>query len=618
MTLNLYYKLQLLRTSSPPSKQTAFKQLCLVRLHFIFIGCILPAMSHALDTSKIPLLAIKPNFNIELAISEDNENIKGLLKLLKAELTHQRQTNQQLKQFSKQNKAARYEAQLLSARLRAEGYYAAKVRFKIQGEKILYKVAQGLIYRIQKLSYQIPEGIKLLPNNVELMPGDPLRAEDILSRKKSLASYITNNFCLYHVHADYRVKIDHQTQQANVTFIVESSPNVLFGDITFSGLQSIDEDYLKDRLPIKEGQCFKRNRIDIARLMLIQTNLLVSASAEVGQPENNRVPIRLDVIERFHRTLSAGVDFESDEGFGISAGWEHRNLKGRAEKLIVDGHLAENTQSLSSSLTFPHFRRNNQAVTLYTDLQSENTDAFKSNTAALGAELSRQLSTHLRGLLGTELALSEVTEDISVDSFSMLSVPFSLEYDRRSDPLDPLSGWVAAGRIRPYWNTQDTSKKFVKSTFAASTYMTFDKAYWRPTIAIRGALGSISGIDRDEVPANIRFYTGGGGSVRGYAFQSLGTLTKGDPDGGLSFSELSVEARLRWSENWGGVVFVDGGFAYEDALPKLGQELLWGAGVGIRYYTSFAPIRLDIAAPLDKREGIDDSFQIYISIGQAF
>jgi translocation and assembly module TamA len=48
------------------------------------------------------------------------------------------------------------------------------------------------------------------------------------------------------------------------------------------------------------------------------------------------------------------------------------------------------------------------------------------------------------------------------------------------------------------------------------------------------------------------------------------------------------------------------------------KRLFWGCGLGLRYYTGFGPLRMDVAFPLDKRENIDDSFQLYISIGQAF
>lgn len=581
-------------------------------LCFTLIGTLCHSVSYALETPPVPFLSNKIEYKIDFS------GDKALYNLLKKEITRQRQTNRKLKQFSQRDKHARYESQLLTSRLHAEGYYAAQVKFKLQDNHILYRVEPGPVYRVQNISFQLPENIELPRGLIEIQAGDALRAEAVLADKKALTNYIAAHYCLYRIDTDYRVLVEHQTQSAQITFIVADSPSVRFGTIGFTGLRTIDESYLRARLPITEGECFRRNRIDSARLTLIQTNLLVSVSANVSPPDNGLVPIVFNVAERYHRTLSAGVGFQSDEGFGVSAGWEHRNVRGKAQKLSIDSRIAENAQALTSSLTLPNFRRNNQSMTLFADLERENTDAFESKTGTLGAELSRQLTRNLKGFLGSESAFSRVEEDGQKNNFALLSLPISLEYDRRNNPLDPRTGWVVAGRVRPYWDVQDVGTNFVKSTLAASTYVSFDDLYWKPTLAMRGALGSISGIDRDQVPANVRFYTGGGGSVRGYTFQSLGPLTDNEPDGGLSFTELSMEARLRWGQHWGGVVFLDGGFAYEDTAPEVGKDLLWGAGLGVRYYTSFAPIRFDIAVPLDKRDGIDDDFKFYINIGQAF
>lgn len=79
-----------------------------------------------------------------------------------------------------------------------------------------------------------------------------------------------------------------------------------------------------------------------------------------------------------------------------------------------------------------------------------------------------------------------------------------------------------------------------------------------------------------------------------------------------------MELRLQFSSDWGAVLFADGGYAYPDKLPDLGVDYLWGAGIGVRYFTRFAPIRVDVAFPLDRREGVDNRFQLYISLGQAF
>ena len=92
----------------------------------------------------------------------------------------------------------------------------------------------------------------------------------------------------------------------------------------------------------------------------------------------------------------------------------------------------------------------------------------------------------------------------------------------------------------------------------------------------------------------------------------------GQPSGGLSFTEVSLELRSHLGDHWGAVWFVDGGTAYANESPGFAEDLLWASGLGLRYYTSYTPLRLDVAFPLDKRDGIDDGFQLYLSIGQAF
>jgi translocation and assembly module TamA len=121
------------------------------------------------------------------------------------------------------------------------------------------------------------------------------------------------------------------------------------------------------------------------------------------------------------------------------------------------------------------------------------------------------------------------------------------------------------------------------------------------------------------VPASQRFYAGGGGSVRGYKYQSIGPLdSKNDPLGGRSLVELNAEARIKIIDQFGIVPFVDGGQVYDEVYPELTSgDLQWAAGLGLRYYSPVGPIRFDVAFPLNPR-GIDDPFQFYISIGQAF
>jgi len=53
----------------------------------------------------------------------------------------------------------------------------------------------------------------------------------------------------------------------------------------------------------------------------------------------------------------------------------------------------------------------------------------------------------------------------------------------------------------------------------------------------------------------------------------------------------------------------------ERPVPQLGHTLL--NGVGLRYYTAFGPLRLNLATPLHKRSA-DSPIQVCINLGQVF
>jgi translocation and assembly module TamA len=151
---------------------------------------------------------------------------------------------------------------------------------------------------------------------------------------------------------------------------------------------------------------------------------------------------------------------------------------------------------------------------------------------------------------------------------------------------------------------------------SGSTY--FDLAGdGRSVLALRGLAASVLGASADELPPDQRLYAGGSGTVRGFAYQSIGPqFADGNPEGAKSVDAATVEFRQRIGEDWGGAVFVDGGQASADGAPFTGSVEV-GAGLGARYYTSIGALRLDVAAPLTHING-GDAFEIYAGLGQAF
>jgi translocation and assembly module TamA len=136
-------------------------------------------------------------------------------------------------------------------------------------------------------------------------------------------------------------------------------------------------------------------------------------------------------------------------------------------------------------------------------------------------------------------------------------------------------------------------------------------------LAARFKVGTILGGNIPLVPAQDRFYAGGGGSVRGYGYQDVGPrFTDNNPEGGVSLFESSFEFRKRLTERWGVVAFIDAGSVGLQSNPDFTHPQ-YGAGVGVRYNLGFGPVRFDVATPINPQRG-DPTIQIYISIGQSF
>jgi translocation and assembly module TamA len=51
-------------------------------------------------------------------------------------------------------------------------------------------------------------------------------------------------------------------------------------------------------------------------------------------------------------------------------------------------------------------------------------------------------------------------------------------------------------------------------------------------------------------------------------------------------------------------------------MPDFG-DWQFGAGIGVRYYSSFGPIRVDVGTPLNPQSD-DSRVAVVVSLGQAF
>ncbi len=570
-------------------------------------------------------------------VPEEQDNTY-LSDLLKEGIKIQRDENTTLKNYTDPNKIARFEQDIIRKILRSQGYYrffvsaqivyqhdksqkpgsdSATLASKDSVEKIIYLITPGKRYSVKNVVYDLSD-IEVNPDTkIALQAGSPLIAERILDAQTALQKHVLNRYCFYDVKIKYQVLLDHQTAEATVIFSKNPSPQAKFGPIYLEGLETVNESYLRSFITYRENECFHRDKVHNTRLALLRSNLIANAGIEIGPVEDGLVTTRFILSERHHRTLKAGIGFSTDENFYLTAGWEHRNIRGSGEKFQLNTRLSEFRQALAGEFFIPNFYAHNKSLSLYSEVLQEDLDAYQALALKSGMKIGFNRNEHLHYSAGTELKISKVEDETTREGFHLLSFPVNAQWDKTDSVLDPSEGFLVSSEIRPYVNLINTDTRFLKSILSVSAYHTFKNAL-QPTLAGRYSLGSILGESVMNIPADERFYVGGGGSVRGYPYQSLSILNGDDPEGGASFQQINTEMRIRVYDDWGFAVFAGGGFAFADATPDFNASLLWGAGVGVRYYTSFAPLRMDLAFPLNRRKDYDDNFQLYISIGQAF
>jgi translocation and assembly module TamA len=513
--------------------------------------------------------------------------------------------------------------------LRSEGYYEPTVVIRIEeGEdeyRAIFEIAAGPQYRVEHVRIERvdgapdPDAAMPDPSAFGLAEGVPARAQLVLDAENEITAWYNNRGYPFARVTERRTVVDRATKMMDVRFMADTGARFNFGELQISGLDKVDRRVLELETPWRRGDLFEEQLLSLYRKRLYDTGLFSVVRTEAERPPDGETetPISVDLIERDHRTIELGAEYSTDEGFGGVIGWNHRNLWGQGHHFSAELRLGQTRQEVEAILTLERFRRRGQRLRFGVLGGRLDPDAFTSNRLTVGALIERDFTESLTGSSGIGLRYSRVEQLGEFDRYQYVLFPVELIWDRSNDALDPTRGFRLSGIVESFVDPLGDSSAFIKARLGARYYLPMD-ADERWVAAFRVVIGSILGEDRDGIPADERFYAGGGGSIRGYAFQSVGPLFGGEPIGGASLFESSVELRFRITESVGLVAFADGGSAFESNVPNFDEEILVGVGGGLRYFSPIGPFRLDIGLPLDQRADIDRSFQVYLSIGQAF
>lgn len=547
--------------------------------------------------------------------------------------------------------AARADYRRLLTGLYSQGYFGGTISILVNGEEAAALAPLDAPARIDDIAIRVSQGPRFTFGRTEIAPlapdtelpesfatGETARAESVRAAARAgVEAWEAVGFAKAEV-ADQEIVADHVTERLDAAVRLAPGPRLRFGALTVTGNEDVREERIRAIADLPTGRVYDPEDLDFAATRLRRTGAFDSVafieSEEIGP--DNTLPFELTVTEALPRRIGFGAEISTVEGLGLSAFWMHRNLLGGAERLRIEGEISGiegevpgvtgsggADYRLGASFNRPATFRAD--VDLFAEAELKRQDEIDYLLDQFSAEigLSRYVNETLTysGAIGILTAREET--DARVRDYTLLTLPLDATLDRRDAALDAQNGYFVDVEVTPFLGVtgSDDGLRLYVDTRAYRSFGETD----RLTLAARGQLGSVLLSSLEDSPADYLFYSGGGGTVRGHDYQSLGvTYTRDFGDGpvevssgGKCFAGAQLEARFDVTEKIGAVGFYDIGYVEADALPDGEGDFQAGAGAGIRYATPIGPVRLDLATPVTG----DDAYQsvhVYIGIGQSF
>ncbi len=524
------------------------------------------------------------------------------------------------------------------AALRSEGYYAYSVEPDVsdtEPPQPIVRVTPGPRFHIKDAmiawdgSAPAPGAASAAFAALDLPNGTPGRAADVIAAE-GRAVAATQKLGYADAEArPRRVVVDHADESVQPTFHIAASDLVHLGAVQVVTDGRTNPAWVRGLAPWKSGAVYDPDKVaELERRLSdvgVYDQVTVSLATRDKTVDGLR-PVVVSLADRPPRTLELGAGFSTSEGSGVDAKWIHYNRFHRADTLTFTAKLYDIQQKLDAEVDLPHWRRPGQTLKLGGGFFGDSTKAYDDIGGGLRFDVERRFTRTSYITVGAAVDYADTHEKTAVNAQAVpvgqnlkLLIPSGLvafALDKSNDPLNPTRGWRLEARAEPTLITIDRTLTYVKLQSQATAYLPIGGSD-STVLAGRIKVGSMVGGRLPDVPADRRFFAGGGGSVRGYAYQAVGPrLSDNTPQGGVSLFEASGEIRQRVADHWGVVGFVDAGSVGANIAPDF-RDVSVGVGVGVRYDLGFGPLRLDVATPLRRKKG-DSLFQIYISIGQSF
>lgn len=573
------------------------------------------------------MISALPAMAEQVRVSSDTAG-RSLLEKVQSQLSDQAQPES----VFEARRQARQAAERIENYLNSLGYFAPEIAYAVEpGEMPVpqVRIEPGPLFQIAKVETEVSgdplsaEAQAALTQVQTLEAGDRAIPSKVLAQEAGLLAALWASGYAEAKALERQTIGDREAGTLELVYRTDPGPRILLGDIVYPDGTRTRRAYLDRMIPFEPRAVYAPSvlssfsrRLNATRLYRLASVQIADTASETTSDGDEVRDVIVQLQERPRYTLTSGTSFSTSEGPGFTTSLTRRNATRRGDTLSAALTVATLERSLAVDWRIPNVTAFDRTLVFSANAGREETDAFDRESVTVSGAYEVRASRHLTFALGAESELTREEDAFEQRDQQVVSTSLGVRLDYADDPLDATTGWRVDTRAEPGVVIGDRETQYVSLNGQLSAYQKLDQeAHFVLASRLRG--GFVYGAALEDLPVSRRFFAGGGGSARGFEYQSVGPQdVDGTPTGGRGLLEVSGELRWRREGPLGFVAFVDGASVSADEGVAL-DDVRYSAGLGVRYDTLVGPIRFDLATPIDPRDG-DDPVQVYVSIGQAF
>jgi len=485
------------------------------------------------------------------------------------------------------------------------GYYKAKVFKKTTHDTIILSLQKNEPIKIASI---------LLDDEFKrfslLKVGQRFRTKDFTQTKKRITRYLEEHgYPTYTMKA--RAEVDLDLYRVNITFKINKGEKRYFGTTDINNSSKIDEALLLKQIVYKEGEVYNVLKLEESYDNIYRLGVFsrIQLQADFNQSHEGKTPIHIQLEEGKTKELISQLGYDTQDGVRGGVDYVDHNFFGNIRefkaglKVSQRGYRAYTGFYDPSIVDLPFVGRLNFRNEV--DFHDWKFDGYDEQLlierATLGLELFR-----LEHFFGFQLEHNQIDSDnplLLSGSYLINSLFYRIVVDERDNTMDAKNGYYLSLYAEKAMRQLGSEIDYLKLLAEGRYLKEFAPMVW----AIKVRIGNLS----QPTPIFKHFFAGGAMSNRGYEYRDVGLHVDGDPIGGVTMIDGSLESRYYLTDKFAVVGFVDASTLSQE-VGEFSQDWYRSYGFGLRYISIIGPLRVDIGFQED------GDFALHLGIGQVF